>query len=57
MYEARLHGRVIARSGRTRAVGRNDYSPTQDEDEQHLRPSDIASWHDVVVDPVAAAHP
>lgn len=57
MYEARLHGRVIARSGRTQVVGGNHYSPTQDVDEQHLRPSDIASWHDVVVDPVAAAHP
>ncbi len=57
MYEARLHGRVIARSGRTQVVEGNDYSPDQDVDEQHLRPSDIASWHDVVVDPVAAAHP
>ncbi|MGI8718055.1 MAG: DUF427 domain-containing protein [Lapillicoccus sp.] len=57
MYEARLHGRVIARSGRTQVVEGNDYSPTQDVDEQHLRPSDIDSWHDVVVDPVAVAHP
>ena len=57
MYEARLHGRVIVRSDRTRGVGGNRYSPTQDVDEQYLRPSDMASWHDVVVDPVAAAHP
>jgi hypothetical protein len=26
-------------------------------DEQQLRPLDIDSWHDVVVDPVAVAHP
>ncbi len=57
MYEARLHGRVFARSDRTQVGGGDHHFPTQNVDEQYLRPSDIASWHDVVVDPAAAARP